>query len=61
MRTNVIVVTGVELGWDCVVGVYKSEQAAVDDMNCDCEDGEEKNQKEWNDIGYVFHDNTVEL
>ena len=30
MSKQVIVVTNPELGWDCVVGVFSSEQAVLD-------------------------------
>jgi hypothetical protein len=30
MLNEVIVITGVNLGWDCVVGVFESKQAVLD-------------------------------
>lgn len=30
MSKEVIVITGLYLGWDCVVGVFSSEQAVLD-------------------------------
>lgn len=30
MSKSLIVITGVELGWDCVLGVYSGEEAVLD-------------------------------
>ena len=48
--TTVYVVTRPELGWDCVCGVYFSEESAK--MECENEDGEE-------DDSYVIHEQTI--
>lgn len=48
-----IVVTDVELGWDCVVVVTDSMEKAIEYMN-DCRE-EDLTEEEWNNQGVYFH------
>lgn len=59
---TVIVVTNVDLGWDCVVGVFDNEQSLLNsDLN------EDYNSKSYVDLkskmseeAYVFHEVALE-
>jgi len=54
---NVVVLTNPELGWDCVVGVYTSKEAACKDF-CD---GDYNTPEELEDAGYIFHEETLNI
>ena len=53
IEVNVVVVTHVELGWDCVLGVYPTKEAAIKGLSLTQEDLE--------DVLHVFHDQTLYL
>ena len=56
MRVNVCVVTNSELGWDCVVGVWPSEEEAVVEL------GEGERDIEYLEgICYHFDNHSVEV
>ena len=66
MAEYVHVVTGLELGWDCVCGVYKTYEGALRYILCEpshedlTEDqlGELFESHE-GDYGYIIHDETL--
>lgn len=55
-----LVVTGVELGWDCVVGVYPNEAAALKELD---DEGEHETLESYlKDYDtYIVHEQTLEL
>lgn len=58
MKTlNIFVLTNPELGWDCVVGVYYSKEAALKDF-CD---GDYNTLEKLEDAGYIFHEETLNI
>lgn len=55
---SVIVITNPENGWDCVVGVYVTIDAALTELNKWEDVGTPDRGKEYyeNTCGYIFHD-----
>lgn len=61
--TGVYVVTHLEMGWDCVCGVYTSEEGAIRSCFDDNEDGLSyevmKSLVDEGDISYIVHYKTL--
>lgn len=64
MTKFVYVVTGLELGWDCVCGVYSDYERALVSIFYDNEDGltvdEMEEQYDAGDTGYIIHTKRME-
>lgn len=60
--TDVIVVTGLDLEWDCIVGVFASEEAVLNSWLAEAKPP----LTTYNEVvkhfkgDYVFHENTLE-
>ena len=56
--STVIVITNVEMGWDCIVGVYKDEEAVLKDwLNQDRDEpftSYDKFEEHYSDLAYYF-------
>lgn len=66
MRQTVYVVTGLELGWDCVCGVYKTYEGALRYILCEPEHKDlteeqlsELFESREGDYSYIIHDETL--
>ena len=46
MSKTVYVITNTELGWDCVKGVYKTKNSALDSLRDEIENSENMSYKE---------------
>jgi len=55
---TVFVLTNTELGWDCVIGVFQTEQGVLDYFNQDL-GYEYKTIEETGEDGYVVHETTL--
>jgi hypothetical protein len=55
-RKTVYVVTGLELGWDCVVAVYDADEVDIKDL---CEEYGHDVETGENDGHYVIHEQTI--
>lgn len=56
---DVIVLSNSELGWDCIVGVFNSEEEAVKQLNED--EGEVHTQDYYEQRCYCFFKHKIEL
>lgn len=56
---NVIVVTNVELGWDCVVGCRWDIESAIVLANEFHYEDKTLNQQDLSNVGFVFHEREV--
>ena len=61
--SSVIVVTNAEMGWDCIVGVYKDEEAVLKDrLNQNMDEpftSYEKFEEYYSDLAYFFFEKEV--
>lgn len=49
MTTSVYIVTGLDLGWDCIVGVYSTEKVSLESL-----------QEAFNDDKYMIVDRDID-